>query len=60
MGELRARQEQFSAEALVQGVGLLRHRLLEFGDHETTVSTILPWRWPSAARVCALPASGSG
>ncbi|WP_230210324.1 NADPH-dependent F420 reductase [Streptomyces kaniharaensis] len=45
---------------LVQGVGVVRHRLLEFGDHETTVSTILPWMWPCAARVCALPASGSG
>jgi hypothetical protein len=41
-------------------VGVVRHRLLEFGDHETTVSTILPWMWPRAARVCALPASGSG
>lgn len=45
---------------LVQGVGVVRHRLLEFGDHETTVSTILPWMWPCAARVCALPASDSG
>ncbi|WJY41991.1 APC family permease [Streptomyces sp. P9-2B-2] len=40
--------------------GVVRHRLLEFSDYETTVSTILPWRWPCAARVCALPASGSG
>ncbi|GGS10843.1 hypothetical protein GCM10010269_57540 [Streptomyces humidus] len=34
--------------------------LLDFGDHESTVSTILPCRWPSAARLCALPASSSG
>ncbi|MGZ9935829.1 TetR/AcrR family transcriptional regulator C-terminal domain-containing protein [Streptomyces sp. NC-S4] len=36
------------------------HRLAESGSQEATVSTILPWRWPCAARVCALPASGSG
>ncbi len=32
----------------------------ESGDHGTTVSTILPWMWPCAARVWALPASDSG
>lgn len=45
---------------LIQGVDVARHRLLKFGDHETTVSTILPWMWPCAARMCALRASGSG
>lgn len=45
---------------LVQGMDVVRHRLLEVGGHENTVSTILPWMWPCAARVCALPASESG
>ncbi|GGV28629.1 hypothetical protein GCM10010260_81390 [Streptomyces filipinensis] len=55
-------QDRFQLQhiQLVQGVGVVRHRLLEFGDHEATVSTILPWMWPCAARVCALTASDSG